>query len=104
MGRSTPGRQCGTNDRRSKGVCTGRVQGPTARPGDPSRSELGVVEAVGVSPGDTDPPEYECSALLMAPAINYAIIISPNSLYGFTEPRIISVTTIFPHPHDNQAH
>lgn len=41
------------------------------------------------SPAHTDPPEYECSALPMAPAINYATVSSPNSLYGFTEPRII---------------
>lgn len=57
------------------------------------------------SPGHTEPSECECSALPMAPVINYATVISPNSLYGFRAPRIISVTTSpFPHPHDSQAH
>lgn len=42
------------------GVCR---KEPTARPRDLSQTKWGVMEALGGSPGDTDPPEYECGAL-----------------------------------------
>lgn len=101
MERSTPRRQCGTNDRRSRGVCAGCVQDQQQGQG----THRGVSGGCGSSRGETLLPEHECSALPMAPAINYATVISLNSLSGFTEPSIISATTsIFPHPHDNQAH